>query len=50
MSLETIINEAWENKEAINPTISGELRNTIEQVLSQLDSVNGWRKKPTADG
>ena len=59
MSLETIINEAWESKEAINPTFSGELRDTIEQALNQLDSgkyrvaekinrkwvVNEWLKK-----
>ena len=59
MSLKTIINEAWENKEAINPNLSGELRKTIEQVLNQLDSgkyrvaekangvwiVNEWLKK-----
>ena len=59
MSLETIINEAWKNKEAINPAVGGELRDTIEQALNQLDSgkyrvaekingewvVNEWLKK-----
>ncbi len=60
MNLETIINAAWEDRDAISPSTSGERRGAVEEVLEALDSgklrvavkqpngdwkVNQWVKK-----
>ena len=59
-NLETIINEVWEDREAISPNTSGERRDAVEEVLDALDKgtlrvavrqdngdwrVNQWVKK-----
>ena len=36
--LQTAIESAWENREAINPTTAGEVREAIENTLDALDS------------
>ncbi len=38
MSLEKIINDAWENKDQINPNSDKTLKDAINQVISDLDS------------
>ena len=37
MSLENIINEAWENKDQVNPSSDQSLKDTINQVIDDLD-------------
>lgn len=58
-SLETIIDKAWEDRAALNTSTKGEVRDTVNEVLSLLDSgalrvaeksgdawhVNQWLKK-----
>ena len=36
-NLERIINEVWEDREAISPNTSGERRDAVEEVLDALD-------------
>ena len=36
MSLEKIINNAWENKDQVNPNSDQSLKDTINQVKSDL--------------
>jgi len=58
--LETIINDAWDNKDKINITTKGEIRDSVEEALNGLDNgsyrvaepignhewkVNQWLKK-----
>jgi len=38
MSIEKIINDAWENKDQINPNSDKTLKDAINQVISDLDS------------
>ena len=38
MSLEKIINDAWENKDQISPNSDRSLKDAINQVISDLDS------------
>ena len=38
MSIEKIINEAWENKEQVNQNSDKSLKDTINQVIRDLDS------------
>ena len=38
MSLEKIINEAWENKEQVNQHSNQSLKDAINQIISDLDS------------
>ncbi len=38
MSLEKTINEAWEKKDQISPNSDQGLKDTIDQVISDLDS------------
>ena len=38
MSLEKIINDAWENKDQVNPNSDQSLKDVINQVISDLDS------------
>ena len=38
MSLEKIINDAWENKDQVSPNSDQSLKDTINQVISDLDS------------
>ena len=38
MSLEKIINDAWENKDQISPNADQELKDTINQIIADLDS------------
>ena len=38
MSLEKIINNAWENKDQVNPNSEKSLKDAINQVISDLDS------------
>ena len=38
MSIEKIINDAWENKDQVNPNSDQSLKNAINQVISDLDS------------
>ena len=36
MSIEKIINDAWENKDQINPNSDQSLKDTINQVISVM--------------
>ena len=38
MSLEKIINDAWENKDQVNQNSDKSLKNAINQIISDLDS------------
>ncbi len=38
MSIEKIINDAWENKDQVNPNSDQSLKDAINQVISDLDS------------
>mgnify|MGYP001411383313 FL=1 len=38
MSIEKIINDAWENKDQVNPNSDKSLKNAVNQVISELDS------------
>ena len=38
MSLEKIINDAWENKDQVNKNSDQNLKDAINQVISDLDS------------
>ena len=38
MSLEKIINDAWENKDHVNQNSDQNLKNAINQVIADLDS------------
>ena len=38
MSIEKIINDAWENKDQVNPNSDPSLKDAIDQVISDLDS------------
>ena len=38
MTIEKIINEAWENRDQINPKSDISIKNTINQVINDLDS------------
>ena len=38
MSIENVINEAWEKKDQINPASDQSLKDTINQVIDDLDS------------
>ncbi|MGB1539321.1 MAG: 2,3,4,5-tetrahydropyridine-2,6-dicarboxylate N-succinyltransferase [Rickettsiales bacterium] len=37
-ALETLINEAWEMRDTLNPGTKGDMRNAVEDVLTMLDS------------
>ena len=59
MQLQSIIDQAWENKQSLNTATQGEVREAVEETLSQLDNgtlrvaqknasewtVNQWVKK-----
>ena len=59
MPLQSIIDQAWENRQSLNTATQGEVRDAVEQTLSQLDNgtlrvaqkngsewtVNQWVKK-----
>ncbi|MEI6730024.1 MAG: 2,3,4,5-tetrahydropyridine-2,6-dicarboxylate N-succinyltransferase [Pseudomonadota bacterium] len=59
MTLQTIIESAWENRDNINAATKGEVRDAVEQAINSLDNgslrvaekvgsewqVNGWLKK-----
>ena len=38
MSIENIINEAWEKRDRISPGWDGNLKNTVNQIIEDLDS------------
>ena len=38
MSIENIINEAWEKRDQVTPTSNENLKNTVNQIISDLDS------------
>ena len=38
MSIEKIINDAWENKEQVNQNSDQKLKNAINQVINDLDN------------
>ena len=38
MSLEKIINDAWENKDQVNQNSDQNLKDAINQVIADLDS------------
>ena len=38
MSLEKIINDAWQNKDQVNPNSDQSLKDAINQVINGLDS------------
>ena len=38
MSIEKIINDAWENKEQVNPNSDQSIKDAINQVIEDLDS------------
>ena len=38
MSIEKIINDAWEIKDQVNPNSDQSLKDTINQVINDLDS------------
>ena len=58
--LETIINDAWENRDDVSASTTGDIRDAVSEALNQLDSgharvaeqqsqgkwtVNQWLKK-----
>ena len=36
--IEKIINDAWENKDQINPNSDKKIKDTINQIIADLDS------------
>ena len=38
MSIENIINEAWEKRDQITPGSDENLKNTVNQIIDDLDS------------
>ena len=38
MSIENIVNEAWENREQVNPSSDKSLKDAINKVIDNLDS------------
>ena len=38
MSIEKIINDAWENKDQVNQNSDKSLKDTINQIIDELDS------------
>ena len=38
MSIENIINDAWENRDQVNPSSEQSLKDTINKVIDDLDS------------
>ena len=38
MSVENVINEAWEKRDQINPSSDQSLKDTINQVIDDLDA------------
>ena len=38
MSIENVINEAWEKRDEINPASDQSLKDTINQVIDDLDN------------
>ena len=38
MSIEKIINDAWENNDQVNPNSDQSLKDAINQVINDLDS------------
>ena len=38
MSIENIINDAWENKDKVSPNSDESLKNTVNQIINDLDS------------
>ena len=38
MSIENIINDAWDNKDQVSPTSDERLKNTVNQIIDDLDS------------
>ena len=38
MSIENIINDAWENRDQVSPNSDKNLKNTVNQIINDLDS------------
>ena len=38
MSIENIINDAWENRDQVSPNSDESLKNTVNQIIDDLDS------------
>ena len=38
MSIENIINDAWEKKDQVSPSSEKSLKDTVNQVIDDLDS------------
>ena len=38
MSIENIINDAWINKDQINPSSEKKIKDTIDKIIDDLDS------------
>lgn len=50
MSLQATIEQAWDNRDAVNYQTTGEIREAVEETLSQLDSGVLRVAEPAADG
>ena len=37
MSIENIINDAWENRDQVSPNSDESLKNTVNQIIDDLD-------------
>ena len=38
MNIENIINDAWENRDQVSPNSDESLKNTVNQIIDDLDS------------
>ena len=38
MSIENIINDAWKNRDQVSPNSDESLKNTVNQIIDDLDS------------
>ena len=38
MSIENIINDAWENKDQVSPNSDKKIKDSIDQIINDLDS------------
>ncbi len=47
--IQSVIESSWENRQQINPSVSGEIRNAVDQVISELDAGKLRVAEKTAD-
>jgi 2,3,4,5-tetrahydropyridine-2-carboxylate N-succinyltransferase len=48
MTLESIINSAWDARDSVNASTQGEIREAVDTVITELD--NGTRRVATSEG